>query len=148
MSSKYTIQRYAAYFKGWCQAFGEHEVRFTKDDSIAWLYGDNQLGLILPPALGKRLLREVLGNKDQKIPLLTLGQDSVDIGDFQHDFFEPHDLDGLAKLREMIRSGKDLHLYLSYHFMYQRGTRIITFSSEQPWPLIYKAIEPMQIQLL
>jgi len=48
----------------------------------------------------------------------------------------------------MFTSAKDLHLYLTYHFMYQRGTRIITFSNEQPWPLIYKEIEPMQVQLV
>lgn len=148
MSNKYTIHRYAAYFKGWCQAFGEHEVHFTKDESIAWLYGENQIGLILPPELGKQLQREVLGKKDQKTPLLTLAEDSFSIGDFQQPFSEPHDLEGLARLRALCGGGKDLHLYLTYHFMYHRGTRIITFSSEQPWPLIYKEIEPMQIQLL
>ena len=148
MSSKYTIHRYAAYFKGWCQAFGEHEVRFTKDESIAWLYGNNQIGLILPPELGKQLQREVLGKKHHKAPLLTLGRDCVCIGNFQHSFADPHDLDGLARLGTTLRGGKVLHLFLTYHFMYQRGTRIITFSSEQPWPLIYKEIEPMQIQLL
>lgn len=148
MSSNYTIHRYAAYFKGWCQAFGEHEARFTKDESIAWLYGNDQIGLILPPELGKQLQREVLGKKHHKSPLLTLSRDCVCIGNFQHSFSDPHDLDGLAKLSEKLRGDKDLHLFLTYHFMYQRGTRIITFSTEQPWPLVYKEIEPIQIQLV
>lgn len=148
MPNKYTIHRYAAYFKGWCQAFGEHEAQLTKDESIAWLYGDNQVGLILPQELGKQLQREVLGKKNHKQPLLILSQDCVCVGDFQHSFADPHDLTGLGKLIQILRSGEELHLFLTYHFMYQRGTRIITFSTEQPWPLIYKEIEPMQIQLI
>lgn len=147
MSNNYTIHRYAAYFKGWCQAFGEHEARFTKDESFAWLYGNNQIGLILPAEWGKQLLREVLGKKNSHRPVLTLSQDSFSIGDFQHSFADPHDLAGLREVIEILHSGKELHLFLTYHFMYQRGTRIITFSTEQPWPLIYKEIEPMQIQL-
>jgi hypothetical protein len=148
MSDKYTIHRYAAYFKGWCQAFGEHEAHLTKDESITWLYGDNQIGLILPHALSKQLQREMLGKKHHKHPVLTLSRDCVCVGDFHHNFSDPHDLTGLGKLIETLRKGSELHLFLTYHFMYQRGTRIITFSTEQPWPLIYKAIEPLQIQLV
>ncbi len=148
MANQYTIQRYAAYFKGWCQAFGEHEAHITEDESITWLYGNNQIGLILPTALSKQLQREVLKPKNHQHPHLTLSQDCVCIGDFHHNFSDPHDLAGLGKLIEILRNGKALHLYLTYHFMYQRGTRIITFSTEQPWPLIYKSIDPLQIQLV
>ena len=147
MTGKYEIYRYTAYFKGWCQAFGEHEAQFTEDESISWLYGENKIGLILPQELGKQLHREVLGKK-HTTPVLALSRDSVCVGKFQHTFSEPHDLAGLSKLIQMFTSAKDLHLYLTYHFMYQRGTRIITFSNEQPWPLIYKEIEPMQVQLV
>jgi len=147
MTSEHLIHRYAAYFKGWCQAFGEHEAQFTEDEAISWLYGDNRIGLILPPELGKPLYREVLG-KNHETPVLSLSQDSVSVGNFQHTFTQPHDQAGLSKLIQMMATRKELHLYLTYHFMYQRGTRIITFSAEQPWPLIYKEIKPMQVQLV
>jgi hypothetical protein len=146
MTSEHLIHRYAAFFKGWCQAFGEHEAQFTEDESISWLYGNKQIGLILPPELGKQLHREVLG-KQHETPILSLSHDCVRVGKFHHTFSDPHDLSGLDKLIHLFASGKDLHLYLSYHFMYQRGTRIITFSTEQPWPLIYKEIKPMRVQL-
>lgn len=146
MTSEYKVHRYAAYFRGWCQSFGEHEAQFTENESISWLYGDKQIGLILPKELSKKLYREVLG-KPQATPVLTLNRDCVCVGNFQHTFSDPHDLAGLGKLIQMLASGKQLHLYLTYHFMYQRGTRIITFSTEQPWPLIYKEIEPMQVSV-
>jgi hypothetical protein len=147
MTDEQVIHRYAAFFKGWCQAFGEHEAQFTEDESIGWLYAENQIGLILPRELGKQLFRKILGKK-HKIPVITLSRDIIGIGNFQYTFSEPHDLAGLDKLIQMLASGKELHLYLTYHFMYQRGTRIITFSTEQPWPLIYKEIEPIKIHLV
>jgi len=146
MTAEYKIHRYAAYFKDWCQAFGEHEAQFTEEESISWLYGDKQIGLILPKELYKKLHSVILG-KTHKTPVLTLSRDCVCVGKFHHTFSEPHDLAGLSKLIQMFADAKDLHLYLTYHFMYQQGTRIITFSTEQPWPLIYKEIKPMQVQL-
>ena len=141
------ITRYAAFFKGWCQAFGEHEAQFAEDESISWLYGEKQIGLILPAELGKQLYREVLSKK-HKTPVLTLSGDGVSVGEFQHHFTQPHDQAGVGKLIQMLAGDKEVHLFLTYHFMYQRGTRIITFSTEQPWPLIYKEIEPMQVELV
>jgi hypothetical protein len=147
MTSALQLHRYTAYFKGWCQAFGEHEAQFAEDESISWLYGEKQIGLILPTELGKQLYREVLSKK-HKTPVLTLGGDGVSVGAFQHSFTQPHDQAGAGKLIQMLAGDKDVHLFLTYHFMYQRGTRIITFSTEQPWPLIYKEIEPMQVELV
>jgi hypothetical protein len=40
-----------------------------------------------------------------------------------------------------------LHLYLTYHFLYRSGTRIVTLSRKQPLAIIYKQISPMQIEL-
>ncbi|MGW8228185.1 MAG: hypothetical protein ACWGOW_04750 [Gammaproteobacteria bacterium] len=147
MTSALQLHRYTAYFKGWCQAFGEHEAQFAEDESISWLYGEKQIGLILPAELGKQLFREVLSKK-HKTPVLTLSGDGVSVGEFQHRFTQPHDQAGAGKLIQMLASDKEVHLFLTYHFMYQRGTRIITFSTEQPWPLIYKEIEPMRVELV
>jgi hypothetical protein len=147
MPYEHQIRRYAAYIKDWCQAFGEHEAQLTEDESISWLYSNNQIGLILPQKPGKQLQREVL-RKRHKTPILAISRNIVSIGNFHHTFSEPNDLIGLDKLIQMLASDEELHLYLTYHFMYQRGTRIITFSTEQPWSLIYKEIEPMQVQLV
>lgn len=147
MSVAREIRRYAAYFKGWCQAFGEHEAESLGEASINWLYAENKVGLILPQTLSKQLHRKVLG-KSNKTPLLTLGRDCIEIEDFNRTFTDSLDLDGLVKLKQILEHNANLHLYLTYHFVYPKGTRIITFSTEQPLSLIYKEIEPLQIQLV
>lgn len=146
MSEACQIRRYAAYFKGWCQAFGEHKAELAGDETIGWLYAENKIGLILPQELNRRLFHKVLG-KTHSRPLINLGRDTICVEDFQHTFSETRDLDGLIKLMQILDNNKELHLYLTYHFIYPKGTRIITFSTEQPLPLIYKEIEPMQIQI-
>ena len=67
MTHKLQIRRYAAYIKGWCQAYGEHEGLFTEDESISWLYTDEQTGLILPAGLGKKLY------SSEHIPMISNG---------------------------------------------------------------------------
>ena len=147
MSQAREIHRYAAYFKGWGQTFGEHETEFMGDESTGWLYGEKQIGLILPQELNKRLYRKVLG-KTHKTPVINLSHDSIGIEDFHHAFSESRDLAGLLKLIQLLENNKELHLYLTYHFIYPKGTRITTFSTEKPLPLIYKEIEPIQIHLI
>ena len=146
MTHVHQIRRYAAYLKDWCQAFGEHEALFTNDESIDWLFADDQIGLILPKGLNKKLHREVLGRK-RKSPVLTIRPDCVCVGKFHHSFSTPSDVDGLSKLTKLLNTTDEIHLFLTYHFMYSRGTRIITFSLKPPWGLIYKEIDPMQLQL-
>gem|GEM_PF-4641025 len=31
-----TVRRYTAYFRGWCQAFGEHEFVAPQDEGISY----------------------------------------------------------------------------------------------------------------
>ena len=145
MTHEHQIRRYSAYIKGWCQAFGEHEGLFAQDDSISWLFTEEQIGLILPKGLNKKLHREVLGKK-RKSPLLTIRPDCVCAGKFHYSFTTPTDMQGLSRLIQLLNSAGEIHLYLAYHFMYERGTRIITFSHQPPWGLIYKEIDPMQLQ--
>lgn len=146
MTHTHQMQRYAAYLKDWCQAFGEHEGLFGKDESISWLFAGEQIGLILPKGLNKKLHREVLGKK-RHTPILTIRPDCVCVGKFHYNFSSSTDMTGLSKLIKLLNTTENVHLYLTYHFMYPRGTRIITFSSNPPWGLIYKEIDPMQIQL-
>ena len=54
------VKRYAAYFKGWCQTFGEHESLADHDNEIYWLLSDKQAGFVLPPDYLRQLYRAVL----------------------------------------------------------------------------------------
>ena len=54
------INRYAAFFRGWCQAFGEHESIPGEENSISWLQAENQIGFILPQQVTRPLNREML----------------------------------------------------------------------------------------
>ena len=146
MAHEHQIRRYSAYLKGWCQAFGEHEGLFADDDSIGWLFAEEQIGLILPEGLNKKLYHEVLGKK-RKSPILTIRPDCVCVGKFHYSFSASTDMQGLSKLMKLLNTADEVYLYLTYHFMYERGTRIITFSHKPPWGLIYKEIDPMQVQL-
>ena len=47
--------RYSAYFRGWCQAFGEHEGIQCERSGIDWLLADHHLGLVLPSEAIKAL---------------------------------------------------------------------------------------------
>lgn len=140
------IRRYAAYFRGWCQAFGEHETLSPEDRDIHWLLGEQQVGIILPHEMTRSLYREVLG-KHHKSPILTISQKCVQVGHFHYHFEDTADASGLVALREVLDNAREFHLFMAYHFMYQPGTRIITLSRRKPLPIIYKEIGPMYIQV-
>ena len=146
VSSQRKVQRYAAYFKGWCQAFGEHENLSRKEHGINWLLARHQVGFILPEKLTKALYREVLG-KQRESPKLTISQDCVRVGQFHYRLSATEDQLGIDALRQIVGNPDDLYLYLTYHFLYQSGTRIITLSRKQPLAIIYKQISPMYIEL-
>ena len=79
---------------------------------------------------------------------MTIGRDCVRIGEFHQDLSATEDKPGLDALRQALEKPGDLHLYLTHHFLYRAGTRIITFSRKQPLAIIYKQISPMQIELI
>lgn len=147
MTTERQIQRYAAYFKGWCQAFGEHESVAGEENGITWLWGEDQVGLILPRELSKTLYREVLGRK-REAPVLILGDERVRVGNFDYRLSTAQDETGIERLHGMLDSDLPLHLFLTYHLTYEQGTRIVTFSRKTPLNIIYKAIGPMQVRLL
>jgi len=146
MSVERQVRRYAAYFKGWCQAFGEHEPLVSEGEAIQWLLGDKQLGVILPDDLTRPLYREVLSAQNN-CPCLVIGTSHVQVGELRHDFTTAPDAAGLAALRQLAQGAHGLHLFLTYHFMYPSGTRILTFSRHQPLSIIYRHIGPMRIVL-
>lgn len=141
------VRRYTAYFRGWCQAFGEHDLVAPQDEGINWLLGKKQIGLILPGALTRSLYREVLG-KQRPSPLLDINAERVQVGGFRQVLPQIWREQGLKVFTELMQADKDLHLYLTYHFVYPSGTRIVTLSQRKPLSIIYKEVKPMDIRLV
>jgi hypothetical protein len=141
-----TVRRYTAYFRGWCQAFGEHDAVAPPDEDITCLFGEAQIGFILPSELTRTLYREVLGRQLSR-PLLDINPERVRIGRFRQALPEIWQQRGLQVFSQLMQAEKDLHLYLTYHLTYPSGTRIITLSQRKPLSIIYKEIGPMDIRL-
>jgi hypothetical protein len=140
------LKRYAAYFRGWCQAFGEHEHHLAEENGISWLLSENQAGFVLPDEMIRPLYREVLLHKD--IPTLSISQDSVKIGSFQVPIPEKPGIKILELFSPILKTDTDGHLFLTSHLMYGTGARIITFSNKKPVPIIYKQIGSLHIEFL
>ena len=141
------VKRYAAYFRGWCQAFGEHEAEAADDDAISWLVAERQVGIILPRPVTRALYREALRGQ-RAPPLLTISSRYLQVGAFHYPFRKPLETHIRDALWDILLTSHDLHLYLTYHFMYPSGTRIITLSRDKPLHIIYKEIGLMRIGLL
>jgi len=140
------LNRYAAYFRGWCQAFGEHDVIAGEEDGISWLLTDRQAGFVLPQALLKPLYREVLLHSEA--PTLSISRDHVEIGSLNMALTRSNDHRVLNTIEQILETGNDYHLFLTSHLFYGTGARIITISSKKPVAIIYKQIGTMRIQLL
>lgn len=139
-------KRYAAYFRGWCQTFGEHDGITSEEDGIHWLFSDHQAGFILPRPLTRRLYREVLLHKEP--PPLTFSPDRVRIGSTRFELARGREEDILAAIRRIFLGGEELHVYLTSHLLYGTSARIITLSVKKPLAIIYKEIGTLRIRLL
>jgi hypothetical protein len=137
--------RYSAYFKGWCQAFGEHEGIQCRDSGIDWLLADQQLGLVLPAETIKPLYREVLLHKLR--PTLTFHEDCIQVGALRIALERKQEQRALDAVAEILKSPEAVHLYLTSHLLYGGGNRIITFSNRKPLLIIYKVIGTMHVRL-
>jgi hypothetical protein len=144
MSREFSIGRYAAYFRGWCQAFGEHESITDEASGIIWLFNQGQLGFILPEEQRRSLYREVLHRGET--PLLIVDPRQALVGDIAIRLLES-DRRGLPEIRGILEAGGDASVFLTSHFMYGTGTRIITLSDRRPLSIIYKAIGEMRVRL-
>ena len=139
------VKRYSAYFRGWCQTFGEHESFADHDNEIYWLLTEQQAGFVLPPQYLKQLYRAVLLH--DKAPPLTFGQYLVEVGNFSFSLTPRREEQIRKTVGSILSSGADLHVYLTSHFMYGTNARIITLSSRKPISIIYKEIGSMSIRL-
>ena len=145
MAAQRKIRRYTAYFRGWAQAFGEHEGVDNDSGELYWLLGNNQVGLVLTPALKRLLFRELLGRGGNP-PTLRLDGTGLQVGERRVDTtqVDPRVMEAIVGL---LASPGDLHLYQTYHLYFQAGTRILTLSKAQPLVIIYKEIEPYYVDV-
>jgi len=141
-----TLKRHAAYFRGWCQAFGEHEHIDGRASGVHWLLAENQLGLVLPKTMIKPLYREVLLH--QRAPVLTFRRERVEIGAVRLELDPARERPALEAIAAILQHRDDVHLYLTSHLLYGGGNRIITFSGKKPLIIIYKEIGTMQVRVL
>jgi len=137
--------RYSAYFRGWCQAFGEHDGIHCEQSGIDWLLADHQLGLVLPQAAVKALHREVLLHA--RTPTLTFSEECIEVGELRIGLEKRQEQRALDAMAEILASPDAVHLYLTSHLLYGGGNRIITFSNRKPLLIIYKVIGTMRVRL-
>ena len=139
------VKRYAAYFRGWCQAFGEHESLADHDREVFWLVTEQAAGFVLPRDYQRQLYREVLLHRTA--PPLTFHSDRVEVGGFQLDLARQYETRILESIDGLLSSDRGLHVYLTSHFMYGTNARIITLSVKKPLLIIYKEIGTLRIRL-
>ena len=158
MSEMRLIRRHGAYFRGWAQAFGAHEPASDDKRGLRWLLGEEQLGLILTPALEQEWQAVLADDADD-----TPATDSKQAADTAPTTLELTDNAlqlGSLKLpissaqrrvvefaADLLADQGDLHLYQTYHLIYPSGTRILTLSRRAPLALIYRELTPLRLDL-
>jgi hypothetical protein len=139
------LTRHAAYFRGWCQAFGEHEGIQCEASGIDWLLAEHQVGLVLPREYIKPLRREVL--LQETTPTLTFCKDRILVGQLEVSLEKQQEQKALDAMASILEISEDIHLYLTSHLLYGGGAQIITFSSKKPLIIIYKEIGTMHVRM-
>ncbi len=139
------IKRYNAYYRGWCLAFGEHNVDYEEERDINWLYGEERIGLILSSGLRKQAQRELLGHHEE-IPELVLSDDGVWMNEFIYRLKNDTDRVNIQRMKDFLLDSQDLHMFLCNHFFYPH-TRIITFAKVKPITIMYKEMQPLKLIL-
>jgi hypothetical protein len=158
MSETRLIRRHGAYFRGWAQAFGAHEPASDDKHELRWLLGEEQLGLILTPAIQQGV--EALWADDAGGTPATSGAQTNDAAPTALILHaEALQLGGLtlpiasAQKRalefaaDLLADQRDLHLFQTYHLIYPSGTRIMTLSRQAPLALIYRELTPLRLEL-
>ena len=138
------LKRYSAYFRGWCQAFGEHESLHRDTTGVNWLFAEDQVGLVLPKTMIRPLYREVL--LQEQVPTLKFEKKRVRIGAVDIPLEKKHRKETLAAIEKLFGSCDEVHLFLTSHLLYS-GSKIITFSRKRPLAIIYKEIGTLHARL-
>jgi len=140
-----TVKRYAAYFRGWCQAFGEHESHSDHDKGIHWLLTERQAGFVMPETRYRQLYRVVL--RTDRSPSLVIAKRELILGDFHFELTPGREDLIRAAIEHILDESKDLHVYLTSHLLYGTGARIMTLSRNKPLSIIYKEIGSLSIRV-
>lgn len=146
------IRRYAGYYRGWCQAFGEHEMDETMDreaaGSVQWLFGHHRIGLILPDEIRKFFLREFIGkNKARSVITFSRSSPAITVNESVCPVLSSDMEIGVERLMTLVEQHHEIHLFLTHHLCYPQGTRIITFSANKPFVILYKEIDPLVLRI-
>lgn len=140
------LKRYSAYFRGWCQAFGEHENIPGEENGINWLFTEHQAGFILPQPITRQMYREVLLHRQP--PPLIFCRENVEIGSLRFALARHQEDRILEVVENVLSTGNEFHVYLTSHLLYGTGARIITLSTKKPLSIIYKEIGTLRIRLV
>ena len=139
------LKRYSAYFRGWCQAFGEHESLSDHDNDIHWLITEKQAGFVLPRPMIKQMYREVLLH--ETAPPLLFKPDGVAVGNFRFSLTREFEGRILDAIESILGNGREFHVFLTSHLLYGTNARIITLSARKPLGIIYKQIGTIELRL-
>jgi len=103
------LKRYAAYFRGWCQAFGEHESIYRDNSGINWLTAPTQLGLVLPTPLIKELYREVLLH--EQAPSVKFRRKFIEIGSLEIPIEKKHQKLARNEITKILEDSVEVHVF-------------------------------------
>lgn len=145
MTKDRLVRRYAAFFKGWAQAFGEHEKIADERHHMRWLLGDAQVGLILEPAIKRALYPHFLGHKPEDVPPILLHRTAVEMGGARLELGD-HPEPPLPELFQLLSQDGELHLFQTYHLVYASGTRILTLSARAPMGILYRELPALTVR--
>ncbi|WP_295887407.1 hypothetical protein [uncultured Thiohalocapsa sp.] len=170
MTDARLLRRHRAYFEGWAQAFGQHDLLRDPTQGLRWLLGDAQLGLMLDRSVRARLrggsddglgglladapgapAAEPAGLWPPRRPVLTpalpaladVGTETLRLGRLTLRHCPAR---VVQTVRAMLAAQPELHLYETYHLRYPSGTRILTLSDRAPLRLIYRELSPALIR--
>jgi hypothetical protein len=138
------IKRYAAYFFGWCQAFGEHDVTFEENKDVNWLFGELKVGIIVSPKIRRLFLKTI---SKQKQPTVILSTSHIEVDNSQYPILE-EDRHNLERALAFLKKYDGIHMFLANHFCYPPPTKIITFSAKKPLLILYKEITPIIVKVI
>lgn len=147
MVNERIIKRYSAYYAGWAVSFGEHELAYDQERDIQWVFGEDKAGITLASHLSLKFVRELLGRHGE-MPEIALSRDSARVNQLEYRLEHPQDLEQLEKFRAFVDCPEQIHMFLTSHFCYPQGTRIITFAKKAPLLIVYKEIDPLRLLLV
>ena len=147
MSFSRIIRRYSSYYRGWCVAFGDHDLQYDENKDINWLFGDENIGFTLSPHLKRSVFHELLGRHSNP-PLIRVRESEIILNEYRVPITREEDRRGMQRFKEFINTKEDIHLCLTSHFYYPPGIRIVTFTRKKPLIIMYKEIQPMKLEVL